>query len=91
MADLEEELFDCVYQWGRVGLVVDHMAPTFQKMINDIKTEAAKSKGLDNIYAFTPQDGYELVVQRLHQEGELSDDLTVAIIDAYRRRISPTN
>jgi hypothetical protein len=38
---LDKHLFDMVYQWGRVGIVVDYMAPAFQQTINDIKAEEA--------------------------------------------------
>jgi hypothetical protein len=32
-----KELFDMVYQWGRVGIVVDFRSPAFQKVIKKIK------------------------------------------------------
>jgi hypothetical protein len=38
---LDKFLFDMVYQWGRVGLVVDYMAPAFQRTLNDIRAEEA--------------------------------------------------
>jgi hypothetical protein len=38
---LEEELFETVYQWGRVGIVVNHMAPTYRRMVNDIRADEA--------------------------------------------------
>ena len=38
--ELEKELFDIVYQWGRVGLVTDEKAPTFQDLISQITAVA---------------------------------------------------
>lgn len=32
-----KELFDMVYQWGRVGIVVDFRSPAFQKAVKEIK------------------------------------------------------
>lgn len=32
-----KELFDMVYQWGRVGAVVDYKAPAFQRDIKELK------------------------------------------------------
>lgn len=31
-----KKLFDCVYQWGRVGVVTDEKCPTFQAHIGEI-------------------------------------------------------
>lgn len=32
-----KELFEMIYQWGRVGIVVDYKSPVFQKGIKKIK------------------------------------------------------
>lgn len=32
-----KKLFEMVYQWGRVGIVVDYKAPAFQQAIKEIK------------------------------------------------------
>lgn len=37
----DKDLFDMVYRWGRVGLVVDYMAPAFQQALNDIRIDEA--------------------------------------------------
>lgn len=42
---MTKELFETVYGWGRVGLVVDETAPTYQRMIEKIKRETYQ-KGL---------------------------------------------
>lgn len=39
--DLEKELFDTVYHWGKVGVIVNENAPTFQKLINAIRIDEA--------------------------------------------------
>ncbi len=39
MDDLIKELFDCVYQWGRVGIKCDHKSPAFQHYILRILLE----------------------------------------------------
>ena len=39
--ELARELFDMVYQWGRVGIVVNENAPSYQRVINAIKAEEA--------------------------------------------------
>jgi len=40
-ADVEEkiakELFNMVYQWGRIGMVVDHNAPAFKEKIIELR------------------------------------------------------
>lgn len=33
----EKELFDVVYQWGRVGVITDENSPTFQKLVANIR------------------------------------------------------
>jgi hypothetical protein len=35
--DPAKELFDMVYQWGRVGIVTDHKCPAFQDKIKALK------------------------------------------------------
>ena len=35
----EKQLFDMVYQWGRVGLVTDEKCQAFQDLINEIQRE----------------------------------------------------
>ena len=41
---LEQKIFNLVYQWGRVGIVADHTAPTYvayiQELIDSAKREA---------------------------------------------------
>ncbi len=32
---LEKELFDMVYAWGRIGIVVDFTAPAFQDKLQE--------------------------------------------------------
>ena len=43
---LEQKIFNLVYQWGRVGIVADHTAPTYvayiQKLIDTATREAYK-------------------------------------------------
>ncbi len=36
---MDKELFDMVYQWGKVGVVVDYRAPAFQYLLNDIRAD----------------------------------------------------
>lgn len=31
--DIQKEIFDTVYQWGRVGVVTDHLCNTFQSLL----------------------------------------------------------
>lgn len=42
---LEQKIFNLVYQWGRVGIVADHTAPTYvayiQELIDSAKREGA--------------------------------------------------
>lgn len=37
---LYKELFDTVYQWGKVGIVTDENCNTFQDLIHKIEKEA---------------------------------------------------
>ena len=37
LKELESELFDMVYQWGRVGVIVDENCPAFQDLMDEIK------------------------------------------------------
>ena len=34
---LEKELINMIYQWGRVGIIIDENCPTFQALMNKIK------------------------------------------------------
>ena len=34
---LKSQLFNMVYQWGRVGIVVDENCPAFQDLFDEIK------------------------------------------------------
>lgn len=34
---IEQQLFDTVYAWGRVGIVVDHTAPTYLHYLKKLK------------------------------------------------------
>lgn len=49
---LEQKIFNLVYQWGRVGIVADHTAPTYvayiQELIDSAKREGMK-EGLDRL------------------------------------------
>lgn len=38
-----KELFDMVYQWGRVGVVCDYTCPAYQDTVNDIIRKQALS------------------------------------------------
>ena len=40
MNEKYKELFDTVYQWGRVGIQTDENCETFQSMIKEIEDEA---------------------------------------------------
>lgn len=44
---LEQKIFNLVYQWGRVGIVTDHTAPTYvayiQELIDSAKREELKA------------------------------------------------
>lgn len=43
LSDLDiKELFDMVYQWGRVGVVVDYTAPAFVSTLADIIKDRQK-------------------------------------------------
>lgn len=33
---VEKELFDTVYQWGRVGVIVDENTPTFKRILQKL-------------------------------------------------------
>lgn len=33
---IKKELFDMVYQWGRVGIVVDENAPAFNSVLDEL-------------------------------------------------------
>lgn len=35
-AEVEKEIFDTVYQWGRVGIIVDENAPTFKRILQKL-------------------------------------------------------
>jgi hypothetical protein len=39
MKNLEKELFDTVYQWGRVGIVTDEKCETFQGLIKALQNQ----------------------------------------------------
>jgi len=43
--NLAKELFDTVYQWGRVGIVTDENCETFKSMIEAIKEQAFDDYG----------------------------------------------
>jgi len=34
---LIKEIFDTVYQWGRIGIKTDHKAPTYRKLFKQLK------------------------------------------------------
>ena len=36
----EKQLFDMIYQWGRVGIVTDEKSEAFQSLLDEIKREA---------------------------------------------------
>lgn len=35
---LQKKIFEMVYQWGRVGIVVDHTAPAYKDLIDQLGT-----------------------------------------------------
>ena len=39
---MDKELFDMVYGWGRVRMVVDETAPAYKKTLRELKKQAAK-------------------------------------------------
>jgi hypothetical protein len=39
---IEKQIFDMVYQWGRVGIVVDYTSPAFQALCIDLKIKTLK-------------------------------------------------
>ena len=39
MGKKEKQLFDMVYQWGRVGMITDENCPAFQDLLNEIQEE----------------------------------------------------
>lgn len=41
--DPAKELFDMVYQWGRVGIVTDHKCPAYRDAVKALKTWEDKS------------------------------------------------
>lgn len=45
---LEEKIFNLVYQWGRVGIVADHTAPTYVAYIQEL-IDSAKREVLEQI------------------------------------------
>jgi len=39
---LDQELFEMVYEWGQYGVVVDHQAPAFQRLLQQIKISTSE-------------------------------------------------
>ncbi|MDL2342351.1 MAG: hypothetical protein QFB87_04720 [Patescibacteria group bacterium] len=35
--DLDKQIFEMVYNWGGYGVVVDHTAPAYQRLIEQLK------------------------------------------------------
>ena len=35
--NLRKEIFDTIYQWGRVGVVTDENAPTIKKLLDNLE------------------------------------------------------
>ena len=35
--NLKKEIFDTIYQWGRVGVVTDENSPAIKKMLDDLE------------------------------------------------------
>jgi hypothetical protein len=58
---LFKEMFETVYQWGRVGIVVDHTCPTYQSYIRLILKQEKKS-GFQNLKEILKN--YKLPFQR---------------------------
>lgn len=53
---LEQKIFNLVYQWGRVGIVADHTAPTYVAYIQELidsATREAVTKELEHILGGT--------------------------------------
>ena len=50
---LEQKIFNLVYQWGEVGIVADHTAPTYvayiQELIDSAKREVLEEVKKDSI------------------------------------------
>ena len=36
---IEKELFETVYQWGRVGVAVDETCETYQRLLSELRLE----------------------------------------------------
>ena len=57
---LEQKIFNLVYQWGRVGIVADHTAPTYvayiQELIDSAKREVLEALKKES-YACTCASG----------------------------------
>lgn len=49
-----EDLFKMVYQWGRVGLIVDENAPAFRSSLKDLVMEVTSH------ISMTPEERHEL-------------------------------
>ncbi len=39
MKNTKQQIFETIYQWGRVGVVVDWEAPTIQRYFNELEKE----------------------------------------------------
>lgn len=46
---LEQKIFNLVYQWGRVGIVADHTAPTYVAYIQELIESAKREGGLEEL------------------------------------------
>jgi hypothetical protein len=40
--EIERKIFETVYQWGRVGIIVDENCKTYQSMMKDLRQKAKK-------------------------------------------------
>jgi hypothetical protein len=89
MKTATQELFEVVYQWGRVGVVTDHNAPTYRELLQRAVAEldaapqnfyeqapvcAADNELIDDLeHAFESPDG-----KLYHSRDCASDDALIA-------------
>lgn len=45
MSKISRELFEVVYQWGRVGIVTDEHSPVFRQMVSNIDRKTLETIG----------------------------------------------
>ena len=80
----EKQLFDMVYQWGRVGLVTDEKCQAFQDLINEIQREKIslqKKEILEKV------ERYEKFVRKELDNAD-EKDLTMIAYDMHSRLVA---